>query len=446
MTMRKTLATAALCAAALTPMLAQPAFAVSNPDTATAQAAATDTAFGSLPVSFSVFQGKTTSNGPRLTKPVTGQLRITLPTGMTITSLGGLDCQLSDGGRVALCGEDDTVWSGSPRVEFGWDGVTTPGNRTDGLFEILRGGQRVDSFAFSGTVKASLELFNPIINAGAEGTLDTHYTTSLRGDHVYTAPAGTTFTGSNNPRCSISADGRTATCADVTASPTMPLSLTLRVDESIVPGTVLSGGSARVTKNGVLLSAATFTVTVDGATVAPTVSGPAHGSTNTTNPVTFGGTGVPGARITVAGTTRTVCTTTVNATGTWSCDATFALPNGRYDLTVTQRSGAVDSTTTVSFTQAVPTITTPVAITGPSSDAAQPVGRPTFTGTGHPGAAIRVFGTSRTVATTTVNADGTWSVPAQFDLSAGRYVLSVEQKNGTAAPQIISHAFSIATR
>ncbi|RLP81393.1 hypothetical protein D9V34_12270 [Mycetocola lacteus] len=449
MTMRKTLATAALCAAALSPMFAQPAFAAGSIDTpAPNSAAVSDTAFGKLPVSFSVFQGKTTSNGPRFIKSVTGQLRITLPTGMVITSLSGLDCQLSQDGRVALCGEDATVWSGSPQFEFGWDGKTTPGNRTDGRFDILRGGTVMDSFTFSGSVKASLEVYSPIINAGAEGTLFTNYATSLRGDHVFTAPTGSTFIGSNNPRCSISPDGRTATCGDVTASPSMPLTLTLRVGESATPGAVLTGGRAQVTKNGALLSEASFSVTVDGATIAPTVSGPAHGSTNTSETVKFSGTGAPGATITVAGSTRTVCTTTVREGGDWNCDATFTLANGRYDLTVSQRKDSVVSTTSVSFTQAVPapSPTIPVTITAPNQDSASPTARPTFAGTGTPGATVRVFGTSRTIASTTVDNEGNWQAPAQFDLGAGSYRVSIEQKSGPAAPQVISHAFTIAPR
>jgi hypothetical protein len=54
--------------------------------------------------------------------------------------------------------------------------------------------------------------------------------------------------------------------------------------------------------------------------------------------------------------------------------------------------------------------------------------RPVFSGTGEAGAAITVTGSSgRVVATTTVKADGTWSVPASFDLVNGNYYGTVSQ-------------------
>ncbi|MCS4275666.1 hypothetical protein M2390_000827 [Mycetocola sp. BIGb0189] len=71
----------------------------------------------------------------------------------------------------------------------------------------------------------------------------------------------------------------------------------------------------------------------------------------------------------------------------------------------------------------------PVGTSFPAADATISTAKPVFAGTGEPGAAIRIFGTSRTVATATVQDNGVWEAPSTIDL-AGGYKLNVEQTGG----------------
>ncbi|WP_187977893.1 Ig-like domain-containing protein [Mycetocola sp. JXN-3] len=163
------------------------------------------------------------------------------------------------------------------------------------------------------------------------------------------------------------------------------------------------------------------------------ITTPANGSTVTTEKVTFTGTGTVGATIQVNGSTKNICTTEVKNDGTWSCESSIPLPNGPLVFGIKQISGTIESSTTVSFTKKYSNTATPVKVTEPANGTIVYNARPVFKGTGEPGAAIRVFGTSKTVASATVKEDGTWEAPATMDLG-GDYKLSVEQTptNGAA--------------
>ncbi|MCS4275663.1 hypothetical protein M2390_000824 [Mycetocola sp. BIGb0189] len=174
------------------------------------------------------------------------------------------------------------------------------------------------------------------------------------------------------------------------------------------------------------------------------VTTPANNGTVTTEKTTFTGTGTVGATIEVKGTSKSICTTTVKADGTWTCDSTIALANGKYAFQVVQTSGTIPSTTSVNFTRAYNTTATPVKFTSPANNSTVYNARPLFKGTGQPGAAIRVHGTTRTVATTTVKADGTWEAPAEFDL-AGDLILNVTQTPTNAATSTDTVKFGIRT-
>ncbi|WP_187977892.1 Ig-like domain-containing protein [Mycetocola sp. JXN-3] len=163
------------------------------------------------------------------------------------------------------------------------------------------------------------------------------------------------------------------------------------------------------------------------------ITTPANGSTVTTEKVTFTGTGTVGATIQVNGSTKNICTTEVKNDGTWSCESAIPLPNGPLVFGIKQISGTIESSTTVSFTKKYSASAAAVKFTEPAAGSTVYNVRPVFKGTGQPGAAIRVFGTSKTVASATVKEDGTWEAPATMDLG-GDYTLNVEQTpaNGAA--------------
>ncbi|WIE66060.1 hypothetical protein DEI99_005860 [Curtobacterium sp. MCLR17_036] len=182
----------------------------------------------------------------------------------------------------------------------------------------------------------------------------------------------------------------------------------------------------------------------DDAPVAPVVvTAPAEGATVTSKRPVFEGTGAEGASVVVKGSSRQVATTTV-ADGKWSVPADFDLGNGEYRLWVTQTptGGAAPTTVEVSFSVRHAAVA-PVVVTGPTEGSTVTSRRPVFEGTGAEGATIVVKGSSRQVATTTV-ADGTWSVPADFDLGNGEYRLWVTQTpTGGAAPTTVEVSFTV---
>ncbi|QZQ56623.1 hypothetical protein KZI27_07375 [Curtobacterium sp. TC1] len=189
----------------------------------------------------------------------------------------------------------------------------------------------------------------------------------------------------------------------------------------------------------------TFTVRHAVAPVVPVVvTGPAEGATVTSKRPVFEGTGDEGATIVVRGSSRQVATTTV-VDGKWAVPADFDLGNGDYRLLVVQEPtrGAPTDPVVITFTVRH-AAAAPVVVTAPTEGSTVTSKRPVFEGTGAEGARIEVKGSSRTVATTTVE-DGTWSVPADFDLGNGAYRLWVTQTpTGGGAPTTVEVTFRVA--
>lgn len=182
----------------------------------------------------------------------------------------------------------------------------------------------------------------------------------------------------------------------------------------------------------------------DGAPVTPiTLTAPAAGATvsDTKRPV-FSGTGEPGHTVTVSGSSgRPIVITAVGADGKWSAPAMFDFANGTYIGTATQTGDK----TVASFLFHVADASTvaPLALTAPATDASVNGPRPVFTGTGHPGAQVNIKGsTGRVIGSTTVTPGGTWSVPVNLNLSAGRYVGTVVQTAGTNV-KTVNYAFNV---
>jgi len=159
-----------------------------------------------------------------------------------------------------------------------------------------------------------------------------------------------------------------------------------------------------------------------------TFTGPAKDSTvNNPKPV-FSGTGEPGAKIIVKGTTTEVADTTVKVDGTWSVQSKIALRNTDYILNAVQvpTNGAAQSTATNSFSIKY-TAAQSLIVETPAADSTVDGPRPTFTGKGDPGATIVVAGTTKEVATAVVRKDGTWTAVSTIDLAKGEYLLTVTQ-------------------
>ena len=155
-------------------------------------------------------------------------------------------------------------------------------------------------------------------------------------------------------------------------------------------------------------------LTVDATTTVTLVP---PGATDNPTP-TLTGTGEPDATIelTVGGQTLTGA---VDGSGSWSIGVPVALADGGYTVTVTATDpvGNVDSDTgplTVD-TRTTVGVTSPPLTTVPS---------PTITGTGEPGAAVRVT-IGAQVVTAIVGVGGTWSVDVPIALADGGHSVSV---------------------
>ncbi|MGG7510425.1 Ig-like domain-containing protein [Plantibacter sp. YIM 135249] len=180
-----------------------------------------------------------------------------------------------------------------------------------------------------------------------------------------------------------------------------------------------------------------------------TVTTPAIGAVVDSKVVSFSGDGQPGAKVVVAGATKQICEAEVGGNGAWSCDATIALPAGDYAFTATQTSGSSVTTAPIRFTRTVKAeAAIDVKFTAPADGSTVTSLKPVFKGTGQPGAAIRVHGTTKDLATTTVKPDGTWSVKSTVALGdkAGYRLTSVQTPANGAAQTTDQATFQVSFR
>lgn len=158
------------------------------------------------------------------------------------------------------------------------------------------------------------------------------------------------------------------------------------------------------------------------------------------------GTSEPNAVINIynGSNTAPIATTTANALGIWSITLTNPLPNGQYSLTATATDAAGNvSDASPSYSIDTIPLTTPVitaivdnfgVITGPLDlKAAQKItddNQLVITGTAKPGSTVILLDTNSLVSlSTTVNADGTWSIQTGT-LSEGQHTFTATATMG----------------
>jgi len=158
--------------------------------------------------------------------------------------------------------------------------------------------------------------------------------------------------------------------------------------------------------------------TVAQSPAAPTLTLPEQ--PNADGAFTFKGTGTPGSKVEVWADGKLLGSTTVGADGTWSLDAD--LPAGKHTLTTrtVDASGKVLAESAPLSWEApalagiAPMLTLPEQ---PNAD-----GKFSLKGTGTPGSKVEVWADGKLLGSTTVGADGTWSLDA--DLPAGKHTLT----------------------
>ncbi len=166
-------------------------------------------------------------------------------------------------------------------------------------------------------------------------------------------------------------------------------------------------------------------VTVDSDAFTPAISGPSSTSPiNDTTP-TISGSARPGEEVTVKDGDTTVCTTTADDNGQWSCTVPDDNPlgEGEHTLTATTADGTAEVAVTVDSTK-------PAAPSGDDANADVNNTTPTLSGTGEAGAMVSIKDNDgNELCTTTVGADRTWecTIPDDKPLGTGENDLTVTQ-------------------
>ncbi|NYE38731.1 hypothetical protein F4692_003882 [Nocardioides cavernae] len=174
------------------------------------------------------------------------------------------------------------------------------------------------------------------------------------------------------------------------------------------------------------------TFTVDTGT-AVTIASPADGSTIEDTTPTFTGTGENGATVVVTDADGDeVCTTTVGASGAWTCTPAVPLPPGAnaYTATATDEAGnEAEATTTFTLAPSGGDTAPPAApdITAPAAGATVQDTTPQISGTGEPGATVTVSEGSTQLCTAVVGVGGQWSCSSTVVLQPGAHTVSAVQ-------------------
>jgi hypothetical protein len=254
---------------------------------------------------------------------------------------------------------------------------------------------------------------------------------------VITSPADGSVTSDDTPP--ISGTGEPGATVEVTVVDAGGTSTTYETvvdgngNWTVVPTTPLADGDATITATQTDAAGNTspasdpVTVTIDTtAPDAPVITSPADGSKTTDTTPVVGGTGEPGATVTVSVDGEVVGDATVGSDGTWTLPLTDPLSGGDHTVTATQTDPAGNTSDPASNTFTVDAGVAPPVITSPADGAT--VGQsPTVTGTGVPGATVTLTVDGTPSGTATVGEGGTWSLTPSDPLSCGIHTLAATQ-------------------
>ncbi|MFW8745099.1 hypothetical protein, partial [Mesorhizobium japonicum] len=157
---------------------------------------------------------------------------------------------------------------------------------------------------------------------------------------------------------------------------------------------------------------------------------------------TITGVGLPGASVAVSvASLGTLCSTTVDSGGAWSCTSTVQLPAyGGFTLSAVQTGGGSDANASVPIFVAV---AVGFAITSPTAGQTIPWS-PTVAGTGYPGTTVAVTALGiGALCSAVVDSGGAWSCVSSVTFpQQGSFTLTAVQ-TGAASP--VSAAVSVVT-
>lgn len=239
--------------------------------------------------------------------------------------------------------------------------------------------------------------------------------------------------------CTVSNAGKTLSCTITTGGATMawPPNTSRRwlpvvqLDAGLTPGTDLGTGQLTFS----FVDDATDTLTVDQGTVnvavmsIPEISSPAEGARLTTGTPTFSGTGRDGATIEVRDANSTVLCSAVVTSGTWSCAASPAIPDGTVTVTPVALDGFGGSTPGPAISLTIDTTApAPPVISSPADGATLTLVRPVFSGTGEDNATVTIRDQDGVpICSATVPAGGAWTCTSTADLPDATYTFTATQ-------------------
>ncbi|GAA1497575.1 S1 family peptidase [Paeniglutamicibacter kerguelensis] len=155
---------------------------------------------------------------------------------------------------------------------------------------------------------------------------------------------------------------------------------------------------------------------------APRITAPTNGATSVGSVTKISGKGFPGATVKLSGAVKGKAK--VGKDGKWS-KKTGALGYGGHKITVTQSKGSLVSRAAVaSFKVAVPA----PAFTAPARNTASTKAPRAISGTGIPGATLKLSGD--VIKSLTIGGKGKWSVKLKSSWSLGSYGIKATQKVG----------------
>lgn len=187
------------------------------------------------------------------------------------------------------------------------------------------------------------------------------------------------------------------------------------------------------------------------------LTGPiAAGQTTDDTRPTLSGSAEPNGSVQIFDNGVAIGSAPVSTDGTWSFTPTSALGEGTHSLTVSATDASGNSgpasapvTITVDTTApAAPVITRVTddsgSVTGPlTSGQATDDTRPTLSGSGEPGATIRLYDNGVEIGSAQVNADGSWSLTPVTPLSGGNHPLTVTATDAAGNSSTPSPVFNV---
>ena len=339
--------------------------------------------------------------GPGITSPVTQTADSTPAIGGTAEP--GSTMTVKDGATVLCIAVADASgnWSCSPSTALGEGPHTVTAIATDPASNTSPIGNP-KTFTVDTTAPTA-----PNVTAPVEGSTTSNQTPTLAG----TAEPGSTVTVKDGPTtiCTVVADA--SGNWNCTSTPLTNGTHTLTTTATDPAGNTSPADTQTVTINN----------SVAAVINAPTVGQPVSDTTPT-----IGGTGTPSGTVVVKDGATTICTTTVDATGNWSCTPSTPLSSGAHSLiaTVTDSGGGSMNSPARSFTidNAAPIAPTVISPTNGSTTANT---TPLIAGTAEPGSTVSVTDGGAPVCTAIADASGNWSCSPSTPLVNGAHALAV---------------------